>query len=110
MTKKPVSALLIAMAITATGFSKEILQLDSSAATKTKKNEIGINISPAVAFMLGAFPSTFKFAASFKHIVKEKNAFRFSANYLFNWNENAYWFDSNNFNIISQTDSTQLRR
>lgn len=106
MTKKTLSALVIAMAVTSTGISQEISKTDSSA-EKISKNELGFNIAPIAVALMGGEAYRPTFSLSYKRIIKEKNALRFSLNYQFpmmNWNY------GDDYYIVSQTDNTQLRR
>ena len=110
MTKKIVWAFLIT-SLAFKGFSQNnswrFIEEPKVPEEEIKKNEAGFNTATFIAVVLGTQMYQPKLSLSYKRIVKERNAIRFSINglpktYLGSTHEHFY--------IISQTDSTQLRR
>ena len=110
MTKKIVMAVIMATALSATGISQETTAaIPTIPQEKTKRNELGLNIASAASILLGAEPYTPKLSLNFKRIVHENKALRFAASYQFKWVETSL-HNIYNYDILSQTDSTQIRR
>ena len=109
MTKKTVSTLVIAMTITGAGFSQETPITATPETGTIKKNEIGFNTAPIASILLGSEPYAPKLSLSYKRVINERNALRFSSSYQFNWGD-GQWYNLYNYDIVLQTDSTQIRR
>jgi hypothetical protein len=110
MTKNIVWAFVITI-LALKGFSQEnplhFISEPKVPEDEIKKNEAGLNTAPFITMFLGAEMYHPKIALSYKRIIKSKNAIRASINSL-----SETYINSNykNYYIISQTDSTQLRR